>query len=199
MSHSALIYDCEIVNCIPPRNRADCDSSLTYAGGWTSYAEMDISTICVYDYSTDAYRVFLEDNLGEFDKLVAEREIIIGFNSKFFDDKLCLVNDLKVETTYDLLSEIRVASGQPPGYVYGQTRKGYSLEALAKANLGIGKSGSGALAPELWQRGKFGTVISYCLNDVAITRKLFELGLSGDLKDPTNGERLELPTPGGWL
>ncbi|MGL4502417.1 MAG: hypothetical protein ACRCU2_25360 [Planktothrix sp.] len=56
-------------------------------------------------------------------------------------------------TTYDLLCEIPVAAGMPPHYVKGVTRGSYSLEALAKTNLGVGKSGSGVLAPQLWQQG----------------------------------------------
>ena len=61
---------------------------------------------------------------------------MIGFNSLSFDDKLCKAHGIEVETTYDILCEVRQATGQPPFYAKGFTRAGYNLDALAKANLG---------------------------------------------------------------
>lgn len=185
----ALIYDCEVVNCIPNWGE-ELDPNLKYCSGWDDFDGMGISVIGAYDFRQDRYRIFLEDNFQEFQKLVDDRKAIIGFNSLCFDDKLCEAHGLKVSTTYDLLAEVRVASGQPRYYVKGVTRGGYSLEKLTWANLGYGKSGSGSLAPELWQRGQQGAVIDYCLQDVEITRRLFDRRLT--LTDPTNGETLIL-------
>lgn len=193
MNPSTLIYDCEIVRCIPPAVKPD----LEYCGGWHDHANMGISVIGVYDYLSKNYRVFLEDNFGDFGDLVRQRDVIIGFNSLAFDDKLCAAHGIDVYTTYDLLCEVRAASGQPREYVYGQTRKGYSLEALARTNLGTGKSGSGALAPEMWQRGQRGAVIDYALLDVQLTRRLFELGVGDGLTDPTGRGLLTLREPEG--
>jgi len=186
---NGLIYDCEIINCIPPSN-GERDGQLWYCKGWTDYEGMGISCIGVYDLLKDQYRIFLEDNFRDFQHLVNGREHIIGFNSFFFDDKLCFANDIVVTTTYDLLAEVRIASGQPPVYTPGQTRGGYHLEALAQANLGYGKSGSGEQAPVLWQNGRYGAAIDYCLSDIQITKKLFDLRRS--IKDPTNGKTLKL-------
>jgi hypothetical protein len=189
---STIIYDCEIIRCIPPAVKPD----LEYCRGWSDHANMGISVIAVYDYLSKNYRVFLEDNFGEFADLAGSRDEVIGFNSLAFDDKLCAAHGIEVKTTYDLLCEVRAASGQPREYVYGRTRRGYSLEALARANLGTGKSGSGALAPELWQRGQRGAVISYCLGDVALTKRLFDR--RAELVDPTGRGMLTLKEPEGW-
>ncbi|MCT7971223.1 hypothetical protein [Laspinema olomoucense] len=132
----------------------------------------------------------MQDNLAEFEALVKQADEVVGFNSLKFDDNLCAAHGLNVRTTYDLLCEIRVAAGMPPHYVKGVTRSGYSLEALAQANLGMGKSASGALAPQLWQQGQQGKVIDYCLGDVAMNRKLYQQ--RSQLVDPTNGQRLSL-------
>jgi hypothetical protein len=188
---SVIVYDCEIIKCIPPAIKP----YLQYCAGWSDHAGMGISVIGVYDYLADQYRVFLEDNFGDFARLVRDREHVIGFNSLAFDDKLCAAHGLEVTTTYDLLCEVRVASDQPPHYRPG-TRSGYSLEALARANLGTGKSGSGALAPELWQRGQRGAVIDYCLGDVALTKRLFDR--RAELIDPTGRGLLTLREPEGW-
>lgn len=185
----ALIYDCEIQKCIPD---GAIEEDLQYCDGWEDFEGMGISIIGCYTYWNDVHHVFLEDNLSDFQALVYEADEIIGFNSISFDDKLCAANGIKIETTYDLLCEVRIASGQPPHYEQGVTRRGYNLDALCFANLGQGKSSTGANAAILWQRGQRGSVISYCLRDVQLTRKIFELGLRGELKDPTNQEKLTI-------
>lgn len=186
-SRQFVIYDCEIVNCIPMGERS---SDFTYCQGWEDFTGMGISVIAAYSSWDDAYHVYLQDNLAEFEALVKQADEVVGFNSLMFDDSLCAAHGLKVTTTYDLLCEIRVAAGMPPHYVKGITHDGYSLEAMAKTNLGVGKSGSGALAPQLWQQGQYGKVIDYCLGDVAITRKLYQC--RSQLVDPTNGQPLSL-------
>lgn len=78
----------------------------------------------------------------------------------------------------------------------GQAAKRTHLHAVAKAN-GMSKTGTGSLAPKLWQEGKRQEVIDYCLNDVTLTYKLLNLGLDGKLKDPNTGKSLKLRPLGG--
>jgi len=184
---NAIVYDVEIRRCIPPRvGRAL--SGVEYCGGWEDFEGMGIACIGVYDYADGVASVFLDDNLADFQALVDAREHVIGFNSLSFDDRLCAAHGIRVQTTYDLLREVRLASGQPGEYARGLTRAGYTLDALAQANLGIAKSSSGEDAPRLWQQGKIGAVVSYCLRDVGITRRLFDHRAA--LKDPVTGEWL---------
>lgn len=61
-----------------------------------------------------------------------------------------------------------------------------SLELLAQANLGEGKSMDGSLAPKLWRQGRRAEVIAYCRRDVELTRRIWELGRrEGRLRFPT--------------
>jgi DEAD/DEAH box helicase domain-containing protein len=180
-----VIYDCEIVRCIPNKQPSP---DLDYCQGWGDFSGMGLSVICAYSSWQDRYHIYLKDNLTEFQTLINQAEEIIGFNSIAFDDQLCAANGLNVKTTYDLLCHVRVAAGMPPNYVKGKTRAGYSLEQLARVNLGYGKSGKGELAPELWQRGKRGQVIDYCMGDVSILKKLYQQ--RSRLIDPTNGQLL---------
>lgn len=191
---NALIYDCEIIRAIPHSDKPDLPE-IQYCAGWHDINNMGLSCISVYDYQEDAYRVFLADNFEEFQELANNRKHIIGFNSLSFDDRLCRFNGLHINTTYDLLVEVFLASGQPPIYTKGVTRSGYGLDDIALANLGRGKSGNGATAPVLWQEGARGQVIDYCLRDVTLTKKLFDR--RGALLDPTTKEVLHLPTPSG--
>ena len=189
---NALIYDVEILRCIPDVYEDD-DPDLEYCGGWDDFTGMGISCVAAFDCLTGLYHLFLEDNLSDFQGLVLERASIVGFNSSSFDDRLCRANGLEIKTTYDLLCEVRVASGQPPYYQRGVTRAGYSLGALARANLAFGKEGHGAEAPEAWQRGRRGSVVNYALRDIQITERLFRHRKG--LIDPTNGEPLVCRDP----
>jgi hypothetical protein len=115
--------------------------------------------------------------------------VLIGFNSKNFDDKLLQANGINIKTGYDLLEEIRLAA-------FGSTRwqdtpKGcnFSLGKIGEAN-GFPKTGSGELATALWQQGRHEDVIRYCLNNVKITHELLLLGWAGILIDPNTGKKL---------
>jgi len=193
---SYLVYDAEILRCIPQKGlNPQTHPDLDFCAGWEDFEHMGISVIGAFDSATRLYRVFLADNFDEFQSLVDECDTIVGFNSISFDDRLCAANGLRVTTTYDLLREVRIASGQPPDYVPGVTRSGYNLNALAHATLGLSKSGTGEMAPVLWQRGQRGQVIDYCLRDVALTWWLYESRYG--IRDPHTGEVLSLAAPRG--
>ena len=206
-----MIYDCEIIRMIPPRgveiskiSESDAEyfnrfgDGYEYCSGWDDFENMGISVIgmCNIDslesraYANECYfksentytlADFREDLFEEF----GEAEIW-GFNSKNFDDNLCLAYGMEVNSNKDFLEIIRVAAygsanwkDQPKGY-------SYSLGAIAQAN-GLAKTGSGELAPKLWQDGKYQEVINYCLNDCIITAKLINLFEAGKLVDPNTG------------
>lgn len=181
-----LFYDCEISKCIPS---GYINPKYEYCKGWGDFENMGIACIGTYSWKF-GYRAFLSEELEEFQKLVNTADEIIGFNSISFDDNLLKANGIKIRTTYDLLCEVRIASGQPPHYVRGRTRAGYSLKDLCRANLKRNKSGSGELAPQLWQDGQYEKVISYCLNDVSLLVALYEK--RSVLRDPNSGEILFL-------
>ena len=186
-----IVYDCEIIKCIPT---GAIFSEYEYCNGWDDFSNMGISVIGFYSDSqslwTKGYRHFLSP-FYDFQKLINNESVIVGFNSKKFDDNLCKANNINITTTYDLLEEIRIAAFGSPDWQ--DTPKGfsYSLDTIARAN-GRAKTGSGALAPQLWQEGRKQEVIDYCVNDVKLTFQLLMLGLEGKLKDPNTGELLRL-------
>ena len=63
------------------------------------------------------------------------------------------------------------------------------LQSLAEATLGRGKGGDGLKAVEWWAQGLVDKVREYCIEDVRITRELFDYALKNgsvkykDLKD----------------
>jgi hypothetical protein len=111
----------------------------------------------------------------------------VGFNSRNFDDKLICSYEL---TNYDLLVEIRAAAGYQ-SYKDVPTGCTYKLDAIAQAS-DCAKTGSGELAPIMWQRGQWKEVIDYVKMDVEITSAILDLGLAGELIDPNTGRKLLL-------
>ena len=196
---NTIIYDIEIAKAIPSPN-SYCEKGIKYCSGWADHARMGISVICCYDYQYDRYRVFCDDNKEEFMALVNDRgPLCVGFNNIPFDNAVIAAtpgwlapNDAMC---YDLLREIWIASGLEPTF-NRKTHGGVGLAAVCEKNFNTSKSGNGALAPVDWQRGKYGTVIDYCLNDIRLTKQLFDLVLAGKpVINPKTGAELTLRMP----
>ncbi len=190
-----FVYDLEIIKAIPPKEGI-LEQGIEYCAGWHDHANMGVSVIGGYDFGDDRYRVFTKDNWGEFANLYRDsKKIFAGFNSIPFDNsvlKACGIVDIAEDRCFDLLREVWKAAGLGPTFEY-PSHAGYSLDAVAKAN-GVGqKTGHGAIAPVDWQRGNIGTVIDYCLQDVALTKKLIDkINEEGGLMDPKTGKGLEI-------
>lgn len=198
---NALIYDIEIVKAVPDKKSPRLEG-VEYCAGWEDHANMGISVIGAFDYKEDRYRVFCDDNFREFKELCEKRTPLVSFNGLGFDDKVltkCGVIDLTKEAkklrndhgvyggaSYDILVELWSAAGLARTFNY-PTHIGFGLDATAKANFGGAKTGNGALAPVEWQRGNVGAVIDYCLQDVRLTKRLFDrIRVNGGLRDPRN-------------
>lgn len=194
MRLDAVVFDLEIVNAIPQRGEPFVPG-IDYCRGWDDHAGMGVAVLVAIDTANSRTHVFLEDNLRKFEQLVRDR-CLIGFNSAAFDDKVLRAAGLDVTTTYDL--KLQVASAAAKAGADGRA-KGRRLDDLARANLGEGKSGEGALAPIMWQRGERGAVIDYCIHDTWLTARLAtKLHRDGHLIDPVSGRELTLepiPTP----
>jgi hypothetical protein len=189
-----LIYNCEIVKCIPGDARFD---EFEYCEGWSDYKGMGISVVATASSSGElkAFVWELESDRQKFLEQVAQAKEIVGFNSRSFDDCLMAANNVIISTTYDLLEQVRLAAGFGADYLSAPKGYRYSLQYLSLAN-DLSKTGSGALAPQFWQQGKRQEVIDYCLNDVRITQILLERGLKGELVDPNTYKLLELAAIG---
>jgi DEAD/DEAH box helicase domain-containing protein len=72
--------------------------------------------------------------------------------------------DLWSKKRIDLLEEIELA-----------TRERISLSRLAEANLGKKKEQHGIEAIQLYKEGRMDELKKYCLNDVRLTKELYDL------------------------
>lgn len=161
-----VVYDLEIKKTIEQCSK-----------GWASYDEMGISVGCAFDYRDMRYRVFMDDNMGELVRRLNEQNtLVVAFNHINFDNKLIratpglpvLLPDVSLNN-YDMMAISKKGAGSNTPF-----HKGFKLDDHLKAcNLST-KTGDGANAPIMWQAGKIGETVDYCLNDVAVERSLFE-------------------------
>lgn len=142
--------------------------------GWNNFDALKISVVGVYSYGQDKYFAFEEGEMEELAVLFRGASRLVGFSMNRYDvpvlhryfqglgDTAGL--DLWQKERVDLLAEIEAATGERIG-----------LDRLAWANLGMGKTGHGAEAIELYRNGEMEKLKAYCLKDVELTRALYDL------------------------
>jgi len=193
-----LIYDIEIANAIPSRDGLRTPN-ISYCEGWTDFLGMGVSVLACYDYVRDHYRVFCKDNLADFAALAERHDVLVGFNNLRFDNQVLTAHGIALNqaSCYDLFIEIQRGLGLDFNNP-AQRRSGYNLQGMAYANFRAKKSGSGADAPALWQSGKTGSVIDYCLSDVHLTKRLIDRVIRGGaLADPLDERKsISIRRPG---
>ncbi len=136
---------------------------------------LDISLVGIYDYSADKYSSYLVEELPELWKILEDTDVLIGFNSNHFDVPLLnkyYHGDLNNIKSLDLLEDVRKSIGHRVG-----------LGNIAEATLGHGKSGNGLQAIEWWKKGDIESIRKYCLQDVKVTKEVYEYALkNGKIK-----------------
>lgn len=182
--HEAFLRDC--VN--PVTNKP-----YSYCKGWDDYEGMGISVIGVRDCLKRETLYFLGDDegLSAFERLQKQRDFLIGFNNKKFDNNLLRANGLELKPSFDVLRALWRSSGLNPDE-FTDNHKGYGLEQLAILNKVGRKPNSGFYAPLMWQQGREQEVIDYCLHDVEMVRQVLYRAVEGKLVHPISGELIKL-------
>ncbi len=149
-------------------------------GGRDKVMDLSVSVVCAYSYEQDAYLCFDETELDKLGEFLKKARPLVGFSSKRFDvpvlDKYFNFN-LAAVPHFDILEEIEQSLGRRIG-----------LGVLAEANLGVGKTGHGLEAVELYKKGEMEKLKDYCMQDVKITKGIFDLIASqGYLWVPNRG------------
>jgi len=131
---------------------------------------LKISLVGVYFYETDSYEAFFEQDLPKLWPRLERASRIIGYNLFGFDYP-CMqtyyTGDIMKLPTIDLMVEIERRIGHR-----------IKLDDVAHATLGIGKSGHGLQAVEFWRNGELDKLKDYCLQDVRITKDVYEKALN---------------------
>jgi hypothetical protein len=140
--------------------------SFDEVGGSHNKAKMGVSVVGTYHYDEDKYVAYREEKFPELIQVLKQADLIIGFNLHGFDYPVLaaeLGDWVYNLPTLDLMMETQKAIKQR-----------VSLDSIAKATLGIGKSGSGLDALEYYRSGQWEKLERYCLEDVKLTKDIYE-------------------------
>ena len=153
---------------------------------------LDISVVCAYDSETGEYHTFLQEDLHKLWPLIEKADVLITFNGDHFDIPLLnkyYSGDLTKIKSLDLLKEVRASLGHRIG-----------LGRITEGTLNKGKSGHGLEAIEWWRTGQIDKIITYCLDDVKVTKEIYEYALKNkSLKYKEGEEIIEFPiNTTGW-
>lgn len=144
---------------------------------------LDIALVGVYDYKTNEYSSYLQEDLPKLWPILEKTDLIIGYNSDHFDIPLLnkyYPGDLTRIKSLDIMAEIRKGLGRRIG-----------LGVIAEATLGVGKSGHGLQAVEWWKKGDIENIRKYCLQDVKVTKEVYEYALEHKKLKYKEGEVLK--------
>ena len=130
----------------------------------------ELTVVAIHDSLTNAYSSYSKEELSKLWPILERTDLLIGFNSDAFDIPLLnryYPGDLSHLRSLDLLTEVQKVLGRR-----------IRLQSLAEATLGRGKSGDGLKANEWWKEGKKDKVREYCIEDVRLTRELYDYALA---------------------
>jgi len=168
----------------------DLESKKTFAevGGHNKQALLEVSFLGLYSYSQDKYFSFFEKDLPRLEQiLLAEKPTIIGFNSISFDN--AVVQPYFKQLQMSSLPQVDILAD-----IFRTLGFRMKLESVAQATLGEGKSGSGLDAIRYYREGNFAALEKYCLDDVRITKNIYDYGCRhGYILYSSGGETQHMP------
>jgi len=164
--------------------------SFDEVGGRDNLTALEVSLCGIYSYQQKKFRAFREEEFAEMEEWLKAAEMIVGFNSKYFDFAVLqpyIKFDLKTLPHTDILEEITKTLGHR-----------LKLESLAQSTIGEGKSGSGLDAIWYYKNNDWDKLAKYCLDDVRVTKEVYEYGKRhGNLWYESGGKKM--PIPISWV
>lgn len=139
------------------------------AGGWDKKRDMGMSIGVTYSTASGQYQIYSEKRVNDLINELLRADLVVGFNVINFDYEVLMgytILDLPHQIrTLDLLVELEKKLGHR-----------LSLDAVATATLGVGKTGDGLDAIRWWREGKLLEIAEYCCFDVKVTKLVHEHG-----------------------
>ncbi len=148
----------------------ETQNSFQEVGGKSNLDQLKISLVGAYWYGDDKYYTFLENELDKLAELIHQAELIIGFNLRGFDypilQKYLKNINFSGLKTLDIMQDIEKYLGYK-----------IKLDKVAEGSLKETKSGTGLDAIRYWRKGKIDELKKYCLQDVKVTKEIYEYGV----------------------
>ncbi|MBI4087740.1 MAG: ribonuclease H-like domain-containing protein [Candidatus Liptonbacteria bacterium] len=141
--------------------------------GWDNFDALKISAVGVYSYAQDTYSCFAENELEKLTDIFHSCDRIVGFSINRYDVPVLNLHFQRLGPSAPRIwGKERVDLSEEIERMVGQR---ISLSKLSEANLGVKKDRHGSEAIGLWKDGKIEELKSYCLNDVKLTKELYDL------------------------
>lgn len=149
----------------------DIETKKTFdeVGGRDHLNQLGVTVVGIYEYATQEYRIYEEKEMGQLQNFLINASLIIGFNHVGFDMPVLqpyFSIDVKKLPTFDVMLDFQQKMGHRIG-----------LDSIALATLGVGKTGHGLDAIRFYREGKIKELKEYCLNDVKVTKEVFDYGI----------------------
>lgn len=135
----------------------------------TDPKNLEVSVVGIYNYKDRSLKCFEENELPKLFPFLEEASFIIGFNIDNFDLPVLqkyYPGKITQFKTLDILEEIKKIIGRR-----------LALNDVIFATLGKRKTGHGLQAINYYQEGKIDELKKYCLDDVMLTKELFDYGV----------------------
>jgi len=146
----------------------DIETQNTFADVSNDLKKLKVSVVSIYSYLTDTYQSFSEDELVKLWPILEKADLLIGYNSEYFDIPVLnnyYLGDLSQIPHLDLLKRIKESLGRR-----------IKLDDVAGATLDISKSADGLQAVRWWKEGEVEKIKKYCEQDVKVTKEVHDFG-----------------------
>jgi len=142
--------------------------------GWNNFEALRISVIALFSYNQNKYFVFEEKELTDAIDFFRNSKTLVGFSINRYDIPVLNIyfQKMKINTELNLWEKQRIDLLEEIESLYGQR---ISLSKLAEANLGEKKERHGSEAGDLFFSGQIEELKKYCLKDVELTKKIYDL------------------------
>lgn len=155
-----VTFDIETANTLPSFSRGDL-------------SQLELALVGIHDSSTGEFSSFVKEELPKLWPILEDADALVGYNSDSFDIPLLnryYPGDLSKIRSVDLMVEVQKVLGRR-----------LKLQSIAEGTLGRGKKGSGLDSVEWWQQGLVEKVREYCIEDVRLTREIYDYALTNGL------------------
>ncbi len=146
----------------------DIETQNTFADVDNDFKKFKISCVSIYQYATNTYTSFEENELNKLWPILEKADRIIGYNSEHFDLPILhnyYPGDLSVINHLDIMKKVKESVGIR-----------LKLDSIATATLDMKKSADGLQAIRWWKEGKIDEIKKYCEQDVKVTKEIYEFG-----------------------
>jgi len=145
--------------------------------GWNNFEALRISVIALFSYNKNKYFVFEEKELSNVVDFFRNSKTLVGFSINRYDIPVLNIyfQKMKINPELNLWEKQRIDLLEEIESLYGQR---ISLSKLAEVNLGEKKERHGSEAGDLFFSGQIEELKKYCLKDVELTKKIYDLYLN---------------------